>query len=167
MELGGRGRNLRLGRILWVRMAGHCEFGGEKCNLRNDVLNCSRSCSSCCSLQEFVMQPGSEVYENWRKPEVPMYFDIYFWDWTNPEAITDPNVRPNFVQRGPYVFLETHDRANVNFNTDDTITFQQKRTWNYIPEQSTGDFYTDRVTTPHTILMVIILGGFDRIETDS
>ncbi|XP_039448528.1 protein croquemort-like [Culex pipiens pallens] len=104
---------------------------------------------------EFVMQPGSEVYENWRKPEVPMYFDIYFWDWTNPEAITDPNVRPNFVQRGPYVFLETHDRANVNFNTDDTITFQQKRTWHYIPEQSTGDFYTDRVTTPHTILMTV------------
>ncbi|XP_058819872.1 protein croquemort-like [Topomyia yanbarensis] len=104
---------------------------------------------------EFIMKPGTEVYENWLNSQVPMYFDIYFWDWTNPEEITNPNIKPNFVQRGPYVFEEVHQRHNIEFNSDHTITFQQKRTWTYIPEQSNGDFYTDRVTTPHTILMTV------------
>lgn len=104
---------------------------------------------------EFVLEPGTEVYNNWMHATVPMYFDIYFWDWTNPEEIRNPNVRPHFVQKGPYVFSETHERVNATFNNDHTITFLQKRVWHYIPEQSTGDFYTDTVTTPHTILMTV------------
>lgn len=104
---------------------------------------------------EFVVEPGTEVYENWMRSTVPMYFDIYFWNWTNPEEITNPNVRPNFVELGPYVFSEVQERVNATFNNDHTITFQQKRIWHYVPEQSTGDFYNDRVTTPHTILMTV------------
>lgn len=103
------------------------------------------------------MEPGARVYDNWISSDVPMYFDMYVWDWTNPEEITNPNVQPHFVQRGPYVFLEVQERANVSFNNDHTVTFKQKRTWRYIPEQSNGDFYNDRVTSPHTILMVICL----------
>lgn len=104
---------------------------------------------------EFVMEPGTEVYNNWMESTVPMYFDIYFWDWTNAAEIRNPNVRPHFEQRGPYVFREVHERINHTFNNDHTITFQQKRTWHYVPEQSNGDFYNDRVTTPHTILMTV------------
>ncbi|XP_055548371.1 protein croquemort-like isoform X1 [Wyeomyia smithii] len=104
---------------------------------------------------EFIMEPGSQVYENWIDGQVPMYFDIYFWDWTNSEEATNENVRPNFVQRGPYVFLERHERHFIERNADHTITFKQNRTWIYIPEQSNGDFYTDRVTTPQTILMTV------------
>ncbi|XP_058821655.1 protein croquemort-like [Topomyia yanbarensis] len=110
---------------------------------------------------EFIMEPGSQVYDNWLTSEVPKYLDIYVWDWKNPESITNENVRPQFVERGPYVFLEDHERHDIEFNTDHSITFRQKRTWTYIPEQSKGDFYTDRVTTPHTMLMTIakLVGG--------
>ncbi|XP_055642679.1 protein croquemort-like [Toxorhynchites rutilus septentrionalis] len=105
--------------------------------------------------QEFVLEPGARVYDNWLSSDVPMYFDMYFWDWTNPEDITNPNVQPHFVQRGPYVFLEVQERGDVRFNDDHTITFKQKRTWRYIPEQSNGDFLNDRVTTPHTMLLTV------------
>ncbi|XP_055522751.1 protein croquemort-like [Wyeomyia smithii] len=104
---------------------------------------------------EFVMKPGTQVYDNWLNGEVPMYFDIYCWDWTNSDEATNDSVRPNFVQRGPYVFLEVHERHFIETNPDHTITFQQNRTWTYIPEQSNGDFYTDTVTTPHTMLMTV------------
>ncbi|XP_053699106.1 protein croquemort-like [Sabethes cyaneus] len=105
--------------------------------------------------REFIMEPGTQVYENWLDGEVPMYFDIYFWDWTNSEEATNEAVKPNFVQRGPYVFLEVHERHFIERNPDHTITFQQNRTWTFIPEQSNGDFYTDVVTTPHTMLMTV------------
>ncbi|XP_055598167.1 protein croquemort-like [Uranotaenia lowii] len=104
---------------------------------------------------EFVLQSGAQVYDNWFKSEVPMFFDIYVWDWVNWEEATNPNVRPHFVQKGPYVFSEVHERANVNFNGNHTVTFQQQRIWHYIPEQSNGHFYTDTVSTPHTILMTV------------
>ncbi|XP_053691402.1 protein croquemort-like [Sabethes cyaneus] len=105
--------------------------------------------------KEFIMEPGSQVYENWLSSEVPKYLDIYVWDWVNHEDITNHNIRPKLVEKGPYVFLEDHERHDIAFNTDHTINFRQKRTWTYVPEQSKGDFYNDIVTTPHTILMTI------------
>ncbi|XP_055549779.1 protein croquemort-like [Wyeomyia smithii] len=105
--------------------------------------------------KEFIMEPGTQVYENWLSSEVPKYLDIYFWDWVNPDDITNRNIRPKFEEKGPYVFLEDHERHDIEFNTDHTISFRQKRTWTYIPEQSRGDFYKDTITTPQTILMTL------------
>lgn len=75
-----------------------------------------------------------------------MYLKIYLFNWTNPEAINDPNVKPNFVQMGPYVFLEKHQRVNLTWNeTADTVSYFQKRTWHFVPELSNGDL-SDKVT---------------------
>ncbi|XP_058453431.1 protein croquemort-like [Malaya genurostris] len=105
--------------------------------------------------KEFIMEPGSQVYENWITSEVPKYLDIYIWDWKNPEAITEENIPLQFVEKGPYVFLEDHERHDIEFDSKHTITFRQKRIWTYVPGQSKGDFYTDTVTTPSTFLMSV------------
>lgn len=106
------------------------------------------------ALTEFRVKEGARVYENFFDGEVPIFFDIYLFHWTNPEQIRDPNVRPNFVQMGPYVFSERHERGMVSFNDNDTITFNQKRIWHYMPELSNGDYFNDRVTTLNPVLAV-------------
>ncbi|XP_035795315.1 protein croquemort-like [Anopheles albimanus] len=107
------------------------------------------------ALTEFRIKEGARVYENFFDGEVPIYFDIYLFNWTNPEEVRNPNVKPNFVQMGPYVFSERHERGMVSFNDNDTITFNQKRIWHYIPEQSNGDYFNDRVTTLNPILATV------------
>uniref|UniRef100_A0A182UF18 Scavenger receptor class B n=1 Tax=Anopheles melas TaxID=34690 RepID=A0A182UF18_9DIPT len=107
------------------------------------------------ALTEFRVKEGARVYENFFDGEVPIFFDIYLFHWTNPEQIRDPNVRPNFVQMGPYVFSERHERGMVSFNDNDTITFNQKRIWHYMPELSNGDYFNDRVTTLNPVLATV------------
>uniref|UniRef100_A0A182R1L9 Scavenger receptor class B n=1 Tax=Anopheles funestus TaxID=62324 RepID=A0A182R1L9_ANOFN len=107
------------------------------------------------ALTEFRIKEGARVYDNFFDGEVPIFFDIYLFNWTNPEEIRNPDVRPNFVQMGPYVFSERHERGMVSFNANDTITFNQKRIWHYIPELSNGDYLSDRVTTLNPILATV------------
>lgn len=64
------------------------------------------------------------------------------------------NYTPNFVEMGPYVFQEKHERINVTFNREnDTVSFYQRRTWHFMPEMSEGSL-DDKVTNVDTILAV-------------
>lgn len=43
-------------------------------------------------------------FKIWENNHIPMNFDIYIFNWTNPEEINDPTRKPNLVQLGPYSF---------------------------------------------------------------
>lgn len=75
------------------------------------------------------------------------------FNWTNPQEIQNPNVKPNFVELGPYVFLERHLKENLTFNSNDTVTFYQRRTWYFDKEKSNGSL-DDMITTAHVISAV-------------
>ena len=89
---------------------------------------------------ELAMTNQSLNYDNWKETPIPMYLDIYFFNWTNPEEIQNhANVKPKFEQFGPYVFMEKHIRTNVSWSRDETtVDFQQKRVWHFQPELSNG-----------------------------
>jgi scavenger receptor class B, member 1 len=89
---------------------------------------------------QLVLKNGSINYENWKETPIPMYLEIYFWNYTNPEEITNyQHVKPKFEQFGPYVFLEKHIRTNVTWSEDgDTVDFFQKRIWHFQPDLSNG-----------------------------
>lgn len=83
-----------------------------------------------------------------------MYLKITMFDWTNPEAIFLPNVKPHFVEKGPYVFLERHERVNLSWNANNnTVSFYQVRVWHFVPELSNGSL-SDKITNINVMASV-------------
>lgn len=83
-----------------------------------------------------------------------MYLEVYLFNWTNPEDLDKfPAVKPHFEEMGPYVFHEVHDRVNLQWNDNNTVTFNQRRTWNFEPELSRGSL-DDTVTNLNVISLV-------------
>lgn len=89
---------------------------------------------------QLELRNGSLNYDNWKETPIPMYLEIYFWNWTNHEDIQKyKHVKPKFEELGPYVFLEKHIRTNVSWSKDEkTVDFYQKRVWHFVPEMSKG-----------------------------
>lgn len=93
-------------------------------------------------------------YKNWIETPIPMYIKITMFNWTNADDIHKPNYKPNLVEMGPYVFTEKHKRVNVSFHPEnDTVSFDQIRTWHFIPEMSNGSL-DDEVTNVNVIAAV-------------
>ena len=74
-----------------------------------------------------VLEEGSQNYDNWKVTPIPMYLEVYMFNWTNSEAVLDHSIKPHFDQVGPYVFEEKHTRVNIQWNANHTVTSQQIR----------------------------------------
>jgi hypothetical protein len=48
----------------------------------------------------------STSYSMWEETPVPMYIEVYFFNWTNAVEFEQrpQQVKPTFVELGPYVF---------------------------------------------------------------
>lgn len=92
---------------------------------------------------------------------IPIYVKYRMFNWTNSEDIYEPNYKPNLVELGPYVFLEKHMRVNVSFHPEnDTVTFDQIRTWHFMPEMSNGTL-DDKITNVNVIAAVRYISIFN------
>lgn len=104
--------------------------------------------------QNLELRENSLNYNNWIKTPLPMYLKIHLFNWTNPEAFNNVSVKPDFVQMGPYVFLEKHERVNLTWHPEnDTVSFYQRRTWHFVPEMSNGTL-DDEATQVNTMSAV-------------
>lgn len=104
--------------------------------------------------QQFELRVGSKNHEVWLDAPIPIYFELYLYNWTNPEEIQYyPELKPHLIQMGPYTFEEKHERANVVWNKNHTVTFNLKRTWYFIQELSNGRL-SDEVTSINPIAAV-------------
>lgn len=57
------------------------------------------------NFQKLPLTPTSDTYAIWRDTPIPMHIDFYFFNWTNPHELLDPEKKPEFVQMGPYRFM--------------------------------------------------------------
>ncbi|XP_058463026.1 protein croquemort-like [Malaya genurostris] len=105
--------------------------------------------------KQFVLQPGSQIFDNWMEAPVPMFLEVYLWNWTNTEDYRSDNYKPRLEQLGPYTFREVHERVDLQWNDDYTLTFYQKRIWYYEPELSDGDFENDIVISINPVLLSV------------
>jgi scavenger receptor class B, member 1 len=53
---------------------------------------------------QLVLKEGSVNYENWKETPIPIYLEIFFFNWTNPGDVTNHSIKPHFTEMGPYVF---------------------------------------------------------------
>lgn len=101
---------------------------------------------------KLVIKPGSTNYDNWIRTPIPMFLEIYLFNWTNADQLGNRSVKPHFVEVGPYTFSELHERVNLVWNDNGTVTFQQRRTWHFVPELSKGSL-DDVITNLNVITL--------------
>ncbi|XP_022814541.1 protein peste-like [Spodoptera litura] len=94
---------------------------------------------------QLALTPNSRSFRTWVAPSVPLYFDIYFFNWTNSEKF--PEEKPNLVQLGPYRFLEKRKHVNVTWHDNNgTVAYRTQRSW-YFDESSSNGTLQDNITT--------------------
>ncbi|KAH8262158.1 hypothetical protein KR038_004698 [Drosophila bunnanda] len=101
-----------------------------------------------------TLKPGTDAYDSWLEAPIPIYLSFYMFNWTNPEEIRNKNVKPNFVEMGPYTFLEKHKKENYTFFDNATVAYYERRTWFFDPERSNGTL-DDLVTAAHAITATV------------
>lgn len=53
---------------------------------------------------QLELREGSTNYDNWIESPIPIYLEIFFFNWTNSDDVHDHSIKPHFTQMGPYVF---------------------------------------------------------------
>lgn len=104
--------------------------------------------------KQLVLSDGSKSFNLWKETPIPMFIDFYMFNWTNPEESLNKHELPHFVEIGPYVFREEHQKVNMDWNNNGTVTFKQIRKWTFLPELSVG-LLSDKITNVNVIAMTI------------
>uniref|UniRef100_A0A5F9DNX9 Scavenger receptor class B member 2 n=1 Tax=Oryctolagus cuniculus TaxID=9986 RepID=A0A5F9DNX9_RABIT len=61
-----------------------------------------------------VLRNGTEIFDSWEKPPLPVYTQFYFFNVTNPEEILRGE-KPLLQEVGPYTYSETGDIRTMVF----------------------------------------------------
>ncbi|EDW13099.1 uncharacterized protein Dmoj_GI18033, isoform B [Drosophila mojavensis] len=100
------------------------------------------------------LEPGTDTYDSWLEAPIPIYLKFYMFNWTNPQDIRNPNIKPHFNEMGPYVFLEKHKKENYTFFDNATVAYYERRTWFFDEKQSNGTLH-DMITAAHAITATV------------
>lgn len=90
------------------------------------------------------LSESSTSFKEWRKTR-PILMDMYFFNWTNPEDIYNPDIKPNFVEVGPYRLFHVREKVNVVWNDNNTVTYEHLLSY-YYDDNSPGNI-SDVITT--------------------
>lgn len=96
---------------------------------------------------------SARMFSAWKEPPVPIYLEVYIFNWTNPEDILKPNIKPHFEEIGPFVFQEKIKKVNITWNQNNTITYNNLRYW-YFHESKSCCSLSTKVTTLNAIPVV-------------
>lgn len=101
------------------------------------------------------MTPSSKTFELWKAPPIPLTFDVYLYNWTNPRNFTkDDYEKPIVEQIGPYRFKEVPDKTNIRWHPrNSTISYRRRSTYYFDEENSVGKL-DDRITTVNVVSLV-------------
>lgn len=89
-------------------------------------------------LKEFLqLKPNSFVGDMWMDPPIPAYLEIYLFNFSNSDEFRkNMSIKPRFEEIGPYIFKEERAKVDVVWNDNYTVTFNQSRTWYFLPDES-------------------------------
>ena len=81
--------------------------------------------------------PGSQIFDQWKKPTLPIYLQIYTFSIVNPEEVKQG--QPPFVnQKGPYSYRESREKFNITWG-DNNVTYNQITNYTFDPDTSCKD----------------------------
>lgn len=84
---------------------------------------------------------------------MPLYLDVYFFNWTNSEDFLDETTKPILREVGPYRFREVRDKKNITFHDhNSTVSYRTFSTFYFDEDDSNGSL--DDVITQLNIVAV-------------
>ncbi|XP_052891788.1 protein peste isoform X1 [Anopheles moucheti] len=89
--------------------------------------------------EELKLRPGSRSYDSWVSPPFPLAMDVYFFNWTNPEDITNHSTKPILEELGPYRFIEHPTKVDIEWHdANATVSYRKKSLYYFDEEGSNG-----------------------------
>ncbi|XP_037685945.1 lysosome membrane protein 2 [Choloepus didactylus] len=70
--------------------------------------------------KNIVLKNGTETFDSWEKPPLPVYTQFYFFNVTNPEEILEGEI-PQVTEVGPYTYREIRSKGNIQFGDNGTV----------------------------------------------
>ncbi|PNI82876.1 SCARB2 isoform 16, partial [Pan troglodytes] len=97
--------------------------------------------------KKIVLRNGTEAFDSWEKPPLPVYTQFYFFNVTNPEEILRGET-PRVEEVGPYTYRELRNKANIQFGDNGTtISAVSNKAYVFERDQSVGDPKIDLIRT--------------------
>ncbi|XP_022361828.1 lysosome membrane protein 2 isoform X2 [Enhydra lutris kenyoni] len=97
--------------------------------------------------KNIVLRNGSETFDSWKKPPLPVYAQFYFFNVTNPEEILRGEI-PRLEEVGPYTYRELRNKADIQFGDNGTtISAVSNKAYVFERNQSVGDPKVDLIRT--------------------
>ncbi|ELK37104.1 Lysosome membrane protein 2 [Myotis davidii] len=94
-----------------------------------------------------VLRNGSEAFDSWKQPPVPVYIQFYFFNVTNPEEILGGEI-PRLEEVGPYTYREIRNKADIQFGENGTtISAVSNKAYVFVQNLSVGDAKSDLIRT--------------------
>lgn len=109
-------------------------------------------------LDFLVIKEGSPTFDKWSEIPIPIYLEVYLYNWTNPDQVKDPNVKPHFKEIGPYVWTEYRTKEDIVFHDNGTVSFWIVRTWYFSEELTKADL--DEMITAVNMLPLVSFDCF-------
>nr|KAF6393617.1 scavenger receptor class B member 2 [Pipistrellus kuhlii] len=94
-----------------------------------------------------VLRNGSETFDSWKQPPLPVYSQFYFFNVTNPEEILGGEI-PRLEEVGPYTYREIRNKADIQFGDNGTtISAVSNKAYVFVQNLSVGDAQSDLIRT--------------------
>ncbi|XP_055608637.1 lysosome membrane protein 2 [Uranotaenia lowii] len=113
-------------------------------------------------LEQLKLTQHSPAADWWEKPPVNPLLKVHVFNYTNVEDFFDKKTNKlKVVDLGPYVYTETAEKVNVVYNGDGTITYKEKRSYQFLANQSSGMQY-DEIVVPNVPMLTAASKYYDR-----
>ncbi|XP_017115750.1 protein peste [Drosophila elegans] len=102
--------------------------------------------------KEMALSPTSRSFEGWKVSPLPLDFDVYLFNWTNPEDFyVGSSKKPRFEQLGPYRFREHPDKVDINWHNHNYSVSFNKKSWFYFDAAGSNGSLSDIVTQVNSV----------------
>ncbi|XP_014778407.1 lysosome membrane protein 2 [Octopus bimaculoides] len=97
---------------------------------------------------------NSESFNNWLKPPIPVYFQVYVFNYTNSKAIQKNGTNPAVTETGPYTYREHIEKVDVVLKNG-TVSYREKKYYIFDKEKSVGP-ESNVVVTPNLPVLTVV-----------
>lgn len=97
---------------------------------------------------------GSESYNTWIDPPVPISFQIYVYHILNPKEVVQDGAKPAVIQKGPYTYREHKEKVDLKYTDDGHVTYREI-TWYYFDREKSSGPEDEKITTLNVPMMTV------------
>lgn len=108
--------------------------------------------------KKLTLSEESEVFEQWREPSLPIYFEVYFFNITNPDDIEDNISKPIIEEVGPFSFREKRTKENITWHENGTVSYRLVKSWYFQPDRTNGSL-DDNIITVNVPMISAAVGA--------